>query len=397
MAAREDRLLDRMDALLQQQAELRDADHTRSMQREDRLQAQVDTLVRYIAAAPPDTTLPPPPPRRQQALGSAQASSAGSSAQQQGGGAAQAAAPACALSAGSNGPPVAPPPSMQSALSLNGPQHHFGAAQSAASADAPAPAQSRASAADAVLGAMQAVRDGEDVLADLQPGGAPVATGAPESAEMENVASSSLHDGGATAHGLGAAESAAAQAAAAGAPAPSTSVHVDPALDPAGGLWQMPPGDTAQGLSGADAGIPKSPFEQRVAEPSPAPQPARATSGVGMAMPATAAAGAAAFAVAQSAEQPKYDGPVEVQKASEDGPPPQLGEGDDDIFWVSTLHVRTRLCCSLAGCLCSASSWPTWQRVACAGWCHMFNGLPGLTAPAFETAVCVCRAYTCCI
>jgi hypothetical protein len=35
--------------------------------------------------------------------------------------------------------------------------------------------------------------------------------------------------------------------------------------------------------------------------------------------------------------------PVEVSKAPPDGPPPLLKQGDDDIFWVSELHVR---CCS---------------------------------------------------
>jgi hypothetical protein len=42
---------------------------------------------------------------------------------------------------------------------------------------------------------------------------------------------------------------------------------------------------------------------------------------------------------ASSSDAPAYKGPVEVAKAPHDGPPPRLAKGDDDIFWVSVLHV----------------------------------------------------------
>jgi hypothetical protein len=44
-------------------------------------------------------------------------------------------------------------------------------------------------------------------------------------------------------------------------------------------------------------------------------------------------------AAAASVDVPVYTGPVEVSKAPHNGPPPRLAQGDDDIFWVSALHV----------------------------------------------------------
>ena len=298
LAEREARLLDRMDDLLTQQAELRERDHARHMQREERLQAQVDTLLHYVATGGGDAT-----------------NTAGGG----GGGAARPAleAPAAASqhrsstfvppaakqpAQGNGGPaaaPAAPAADVVGAVASGAAAHQTGSEQAP---QAGAEQQSMTPSAQAtVADAMRAVAEGADVLSDLPFGGTsdPIAPAATDSSAQPSKASSGI-----------------------------------PAQPP------TPPPSPPPAPQQAQAGT---------APPSAASARGGAVTGVGSI--------AEAMAVAQ---EYRYEGPVETTKAPQDGPPPVLTEGDDDIFWVAKLQVRllTAISRAMSSChlLCLLSS-----------------------------------------
>lgn len=94
----------------------------------------------------------------------------------------------------------------------------------------------------------------------------------------------------------------------------------------------------SQASTGQATGAPSSPSTSPPAPTTPT-QPSTASARGGAAPMSIADAMVSAAAAAAEAG----DGPVEVEKAPKDGPPPQLNVGDDDIYWVAALHVRLPL------------------------------------------------------
>lgn len=91
----------------------------------------------------------------------------------------------------------------------------------------------------------------------------------------------------------------------------------------------------SQASTGQATGAPSSSSSSPPAPTTPT-QPSTASARGGAAPMSIADAMMSAAAAAAEAG----DGPVEVEKAPKDGPPPQLNVGDDDIYWVAALHVR---------------------------------------------------------
>lgn len=257
VASRELKLLDRMDSLLAQQAEQRELEHQRHLDREKHLLSQIDMLLHHVGNAHPENALP---------VRSAQAG-------RPPGGRTEFPSPAPCI------------------------------AQAVSAIQAGSGSESRGTfddlepdcAGSEVLQAMNAVRDGADVLSneDLSSFAVPVG----------------LTRGGDGGSGGKEGDARVASLQPAGPTAAAVAV---------GG------GGGGGAAEHAQASTPSAYAAASTPQAATAPVTTSTTPIVGN---------------DAAAEQI----PVEMSKAPPDGPPPLLKQGDDDIFWVSELHVR---CCS---------------------------------------------------